>query len=113
MIGAALFLLSCRLSKLTSLEPIATTAERQALDEDQAANPEAFGAVSGMRLRTLPVFGALPSIFGMTMAAHVLCELAGKSYSSMQAEPISVKGESHFPKSTAAPCLLNFSPAHT
>jgi hypothetical protein len=40
-------------------------AELAQLDSDQRADPNAFGAVAQMRLRTLPVLGPMPAIFGV------------------------------------------------
>ena len=39
-------------------------AELADLDEDQKADPNAFGAIAELRLRTLPVLGPMPAIFG-------------------------------------------------
>ncbi|KAG5186818.1 hypothetical protein JKP88DRAFT_244010 [Tribonema minus] len=50
------------------------------LTDDQAAAPDEFGTVSHFRLRTLPVLGTIPAIFGQAMATFVLCEQAGKPF---------------------------------
>ena len=34
--------------------------------------------VPGFRIRTVPVLGTLPSLFGMAAASHMLCQLAGQ-----------------------------------
>lgn len=39
-------------------------AELGELDPDQKADPNAFGSVAQMRIRTLPVLGPMPAIFG-------------------------------------------------
>jgi len=41
--------------------------------------------VPNFRVRTIPVLGTAPAIFGMAAAAHILCELADAPFSS---EPI-------------------------
>jgi hypothetical protein len=37
--------------------------------------------VPNFRVRTIPVLGTAPAIFGMAAAAHILCELAGAPFS--------------------------------
>jgi hypothetical protein len=44
-----------------------------------------YQVVPNFRIRTIPVFGALPAIFGMACAAHVVTSLAGQPFDS---EPI-------------------------
>ena len=39
-----------------------------------------FNQVDHFRLRTLPVLGTIPAIFGQTMATWVLCELGNKQF---------------------------------
>jgi hypothetical protein len=41
--------------------------------------------VPNFRVRTIPVLGTAPAIFGMAAAAHILCELAAAPFSG---EPI-------------------------
>jgi hypothetical protein len=36
-----------------------------------------FGAVQYLRLRTLPVLGTIPALFGQSMATWTLCNIAG------------------------------------
>ncbi|KAG2531805.1 hypothetical protein BBO99_00000815 [Phytophthora kernoviae] len=48
------------------------------LDAEQAANPDEFGNVENFRIRVIPVLGTMPALFGQSMAAYVLCDLAGK-----------------------------------
>ena len=36
--------------------------------------------VPGFRIRTVPVLGTLPSLFGMAAASHILCKLAGQPF---------------------------------
>ena len=39
-----------------------------------------YQILPNFRIRTIPVFGALPAIFGMACAAHVVTHLAGKTF---------------------------------
>lgn len=48
------------------------------LSAEQAAAPEEFGTMEGMRLRIMPVLGTLPAMFGQAMATVTLCDLAGE-----------------------------------
>ncbi|OWZ20708.1 Ubiquitin-activating enzyme (E1) [Phytophthora megakarya] len=48
------------------------------LDAEQVQNPEEFGNVENFRIRVIPVLGTMPALFGQSMAAYVLCDLAGK-----------------------------------
>jgi hypothetical protein len=41
--------------------------------------------VPNFRVRTIPVLGTTPAVFGMAAAAHILCELAAAPF---QSEPI-------------------------
>lgn len=36
--------------------------------------------VPNFRIRTIPVLGTTPAIFGLAAAAHILCELAGAPF---------------------------------
>ncbi|OBZ77120.1 tRNA threonylcarbamoyladenosine dehydratase [Grifola frondosa] len=47
-------------------------------DEFQKGNIKELGVFDDFRVRILPVLGPLPSIFGLTIATYILCELAGK-----------------------------------
>lgn len=49
------------------------------LSDEQKAAPQDFGAVDYFRLRIMPVLGTSPAIFGQSMAAFVVCSLAGTS----------------------------------
>lgn len=51
------------------------------LEAEQAENPSEFGNVENFRLRVIPVLGTTPALFGQTMAAFVLCALAGQPFS--------------------------------
>uniref|UniRef100_A0AAV1T6M1 THIF-type NAD/FAD binding fold domain-containing protein n=1 Tax=Peronospora matthiolae TaxID=2874970 RepID=A0AAV1T6M1_9STRA len=51
------------------------------LNAEQAQNPEEFGNVENFRIRVIPVLGTMPALFGQSMAAYVLCDLAGKKIS--------------------------------
>jgi hypothetical protein len=48
------------------------------LDAEQAQNPDEFGNVENFRIRVIPVLGTMPALFGQSMAAYVLCDLAGQ-----------------------------------
>ena len=39
-----------------------------------------YQILPNFRIRTIPVFGALPAIFGMACAAHVVTHLAGQTF---------------------------------
>ena len=45
------------------------------LTDEQIEAPKEYGAVANFRLRTLPVLGTVPALFGQAMATWVLCEL--------------------------------------
>ena len=47
--------------------------------------PFCLQIVPNFRVRTIPVLGTAPAIFGMAAAAHILCELAAAPFSG---EPI-------------------------
>ena len=42
--------------------------------------PEDFGALPSFRVRVIPVLGTMPALFGIAMAARVLCNLAGSPF---------------------------------
>lgn len=44
-----------------------------------------YQVVPNFRIRTIPVLGTTPAIFGMAAAGHILCELAGQPF---EGEPI-------------------------
>jgi hypothetical protein len=46
--------------------------------------------VPNFRVRTIPVLGAVPAIFGMALAAYVLTELAGQPVMSDPVIPLKV-----------------------
>lgn len=50
------------------------------LTGEQEKNPEEYRPLDNMRIRTVPVLGTMPSIFGMALAANVLCYLAGQPF---------------------------------
>ncbi|OQR91308.1 ubiquitin-activating enzyme (E1) [Thraustotheca clavata] len=54
-----------------------TIAKLLPLDAEQATNPGAFGNVENFRIRVIPVLGTMPAMFGQSMAAFVLTEIAG------------------------------------
>ncbi|EJD01943.1 ubiquitin-protein ligase molybdopterin-converting factor [Fomitiporia mediterranea MF3/22] len=47
-------------------------------EEFEKGNIQELTPFDDFRVRILPVFGPLPSIFGLNAAAYVLCEIAGK-----------------------------------
>ncbi|KAH8112931.1 ubiquitin-protein ligase molybdopterin-converting factor [Phellopilus nigrolimitatus] len=47
-------------------------------DEREKGNVQELTPFDDFRVRILPVFGPLPSIFGLNAAAYVLCEIAGR-----------------------------------
>jgi tRNA A37 threonylcarbamoyladenosine dehydratase len=49
------------------------------LDAEQAQNPKEFGNVENFRIRVIPVLGTMPALFGQSMAAYVLTDLAGQT----------------------------------
>jgi tRNA A37 threonylcarbamoyladenosine dehydratase len=59
------------------------------LSDSQADNPEEYGAIENTRLRLIPVLGALPAIFGLSMASHVLCQLGKKDFVPQSTERLS------------------------
>jgi len=53
------------------------------LDLDDAVageDPSSLGSVPNFRVRVMPVLGTMPAIFGMTMAARVITQLAKKPF---------------------------------
>ncbi|KAE9087116.1 hypothetical protein PF006_g25876 [Phytophthora fragariae] len=48
------------------------------LDAEQAQNLEEFSIVENFRIRVIPVLGTMSTLFGQSIAAYVLCDLAGK-----------------------------------
>lgn len=48
--------------------------------EEVAAAPLDYQVVPNFRVRTIPVLGTTPAIFGLAAAAHVLCALAGAPF---------------------------------
>lgn len=50
------------------------------LDPEQVAKPEEFGNVENFRIRVIPVLGTMPALFGQSMAAYVLCDLANQKF---------------------------------
>jgi tRNA A37 threonylcarbamoyladenosine dehydratase len=59
------------------------------LTEEQAAAPHDFGAVDYLRLRTIPVLGTSPAIFGQAMASKILCALGQQEYMPESGEHMS------------------------
>lgn len=56
--------------------------ERKLLDlnEAQEKNPEEYRPLDRMRVRILPVLGTMPAIFGQTIAAYALSNLASQPF---------------------------------
>ncbi|KAE8991762.1 hypothetical protein PR002_g20751 [Phytophthora rubi] len=52
------------------------------LDAEQAQNLEEFSIVENFRIRVIPVLGTMSALFGQSIAAYVLCDLAGKKIKS-------------------------------
>jgi len=59
------------------------------LDRDQEANPEKYGSVANFRIRTMPVVGYMPALFGMMAAGYVTSSLGQKSFEPKRVEMIS------------------------
>ncbi|GLI59189.1 hypothetical protein VaNZ11_001023 [Volvox africanus] len=57
------------------------------LAEMETGNPLDYQIVPNFRVRTIPVLGTTPAIFGMAAASFVLCSLAGPSH-AIEGEPI-------------------------
>ncbi|TMW60888.1 hypothetical protein Poli38472_000930 [Pythium oligandrum] len=57
-----------------------TVAALLPLDPEQRDKPQEFGSVEHMRLRVIPVLGTMPALFGQSMAAYVLCDLAKRPF---------------------------------
>jgi hypothetical protein len=55
------------------------------VEASEGASMQDYQVVPNFRIRTIPVFGALPAIFGMACAAHVVTTLAGQAFDS---EPV-------------------------
>ncbi|KAL4854230.1 tRNA threonylcarbamoyladenosine dehydratase [Chlorella vulgaris] len=47
---------------------------------EEGANPLDYQVMPNFRIRTIPVLGTTPALFGMAAAAHVLCALAGQPF---------------------------------
>ncbi|KAG2483870.1 hypothetical protein HYH03_017267 [Edaphochlamys debaryana] len=58
-----------------------------ALADMEAGNPLDYQIVPNFRVRTIPVLGTTPAIFGMAAAGYVLCALAGPQH-VIHGEPI-------------------------
>mmetsp|Transcript_2347 Transcript_2347/g.3470 ORF Transcript_2347/g.3470 Transcript_2347/m.3470 type:complete len:334 (+) Transcript_2347:444-1445(+) len=58
------------------------------LSKEQEAEPHEFGVVDNFRVRVMPVLGTTPALMGQAMAAHVLCNLAGKPFEPLAAPRI-------------------------
>ncbi|EFJ40312.1 hypothetical protein VOLCADRAFT_84545 [Volvox carteri f. nagariensis] len=57
------------------------------LADMETGNPLDYQIVPNFRVRTIPVLGTTPAIFGMAAAGYVLCSLAGPSH-AIEGEPI-------------------------
>jgi tRNA A37 threonylcarbamoyladenosine dehydratase len=62
--------------------PVLMSTEKQrcelvATEEMEAGNPLDFQIVPNFRVRTIPVLGPTPALFGMAAAGYILCALAG------------------------------------
>lgn len=52
---------------------------------EEGADPLEFQVVPGFRVRTIPVLGTMPAVFGLAAASWILCQLAGAPY---EPEPV-------------------------
>ena len=59
------------------------------LDKDQESNPEKYGSVPNFRIRTMPVVGYMPALFGMMAAGYVTSALGNKKFEPKRVEMIS------------------------
>lgn len=59
------------------------------MTQEQAEDPSAYGALANFRIRTMPVIGTMPAIFGMMAAGFVICELSGRPFAPKRVEGIS------------------------
>lgn len=50
------------------------------LNETQSKDPDEYRPLEKMRVRTVPVLGTMPSIFGQALATYALLRLAGETY---------------------------------
>mmetsp|Transcript_38670 Transcript_38670/g.95940 ORF Transcript_38670/g.95940 Transcript_38670/m.95940 type:complete len:482 (-) Transcript_38670:9-1454(-) len=55
------------------------------IEASEGVSMKDYQVVPNFRIRTIPVLGALPAIFGMACAAHVITTLAGQPFTS---EPV-------------------------
>ena len=55
------------------------------VEASEGTSMKDYQVLPNFRIRTIPVFGALPAIFGMACAAHVVTQLAGQPFES---EPV-------------------------
>ncbi|KIZ01339.1 Uncharacterized protein MNEG_6623 [Monoraphidium neglectum] len=65
--------------------PVLLSTERPrcelvATEQMQAGNPLDFQIVPNFRVRTIPVLGPTPALFGMAAAGFILCQLAGAPF---------------------------------
>lgn len=58
------------------------------LTAEQASAPHEFGAMPHFRVRTLPVLGPIPALFGQAMAAIAMTDLAGKPVELPEPAPL-------------------------
>lgn len=49
--------------------------------------------IPNFRVRTIPVLGTMPAIFGLAAASHILCELAQQPFASEPVFRIAVGGQ--------------------
>uniref|UniRef100_A0A1D2A1J0 THIF-type NAD/FAD binding fold domain-containing protein n=2 Tax=Auxenochlorella protothecoides TaxID=3075 RepID=A0A1D2A1J0_AUXPR len=47
---------------------------------EEGASPLDYQVVPNFRIRTIPVLGTMPALFGMAAASWILCQLAGKPF---------------------------------
>mmetsp|Transcript_24272 Transcript_24272/g.76381 ORF Transcript_24272/g.76381 Transcript_24272/m.76381 type:complete len:116 (+) Transcript_24272:805-1152(+) len=66
---------------------------------ETGGNPLDYQVVPNFRVRTIPVLGTLPAIWGLVMATYVLTQLGGSAPRAPWVTPLTI----HVPSSTRAP----------
>jgi len=52
-----------------------STRKLMPLKEFQHEDPDNFRSLPGLRLRTVPVVGTQPALFGVRIASYIICKL--------------------------------------
>lgn len=58
------------------------------LKEHQKENPSKFKVFDNYRLRTVPVMSTMPALIGLSIASHIICELAGHPMSPHEIDDV-------------------------